>query len=188
MNRLLSHRLAGPLSPGVDDRVRRPQGISVPRSVLLPPSVVFSAWPVPPLQLERAVSWGGYPSFNLLPEIPANGDGFGLATVLGQVVRVSRLGLRGRRVSPGLAGRIPSDGSSAALYTQCGPTPISPHPIVSLTFFLRLGCVIGVLGRMSIEPCLWARLLAFVIVGPTGGIEAWQKWQTARGARPGSDL
>lgn len=102
------------------------------------------------------VGWGSYRSSSLIPGLLANGGVFGMAMVLWLFLRLLRLGSRGRRASPGHPGQVLVDGFSASLCTTFGSALISAPTIASLAFFLQLGCVIGVLGRMVIEPRLHA--------------------------------
>jgi hypothetical protein len=115
------------------------------------------------------VGWGSYRSSSLMPGLLANGGVFGVATVLWLVVRVVRLGRRGRHASPGHPGQILVDGFSGSLCSQLAAALLSTPMITSLAFFLQLGCVIGVLARMSIEPHLRARQRAFTAVGAAPG-------------------
>lgn len=117
------------------------------------------------------VGWGSYRSSSLVPGLLANSGVFGVAMVLWQAIRLIRLGSRGRRLSARHPGQILVDGFSAALCTQLGSALISAPMIASLAFYLQLGCVIGVLSRMTIEPRLRdVRPLSRV---PTGFAAAW---------------
>lgn len=100
------------------------------------------------------VGWGSARSSSLLPGLLANGGIFGVAMVFWLIVRVIRLGNRGRGASRGHPGQILVDGFSASLCSQIGAALLSAPMITSLAFFLQLGCVIGVLARMSCEPRL----------------------------------
>jgi hypothetical protein len=128
------------------------------------------------------VGWGSYRSSSLIPGILANSGVFGLVMVLWQVWRVVRLGSRARRASPGHDGQILVDGFSAALCTQLGSALISAPTIASMAFFLQLGCVIGVLARMTIEPQQRAdrKRLAVDV-----GARPWRDW---RGSGPRTDI
>ncbi len=108
------------------------------------------------------VGWGSFRSSSLVPGILANAGVFGMAMVLWQIVRIVRLGKRAHSASPGHPGQILVDGFSAALCSQLGAALLSAPMITSLAFFLQLGCVIGVLARMSVEPRLIARRRLFV--------------------------
>ena len=113
------------------------------------------------------VGWGSYRSSSLLPGVLANAGVFGVAMMLWLLVKVVLLGKRGRRASPGHPGQILVDGFSASLCSQLGAALISAPMITSLAFFLQLGCVIGVLARMSIEPRLRSQQRAFAANGAT---------------------
>ena len=97
------------------------------------------------------VGWGSYRSSSLVPGLLANAGVFGVVMVLWQAIRLFRLGRRARRLSPRHPGQILVDGFSAALCTQLGSALISAPMIASLAFYLQLGCIIGVLSRMTIE-------------------------------------
>jgi hypothetical protein len=64
---------------------------------------------------------------------------------------VTRFGSRGRRASPRHPGRVLVDGFTASLCTTFVSALIAGPTISSLAFYLQLGCVIGVLSRMTIE-------------------------------------
>jgi hypothetical protein len=113
------------------------------------------------------VGFGSYRSSSLIPGLLANAGVFGVAMVLWLIMRVVRLGSRGRRASPGHPGQILVDGFSASLCSSFGAALISAPMIASLAFFLQLGCVIGVLARMSIEPRLRVVPRAFATVDAT---------------------
>lgn len=102
------------------------------------------------------VGWGSYRSSSLIPGLLANAGVFGVAMVLWLISRLVRLGSSGRAASPGHPGQILVDGFSASLCATFGTALISAPMISSLAFFLQLGCVIGVLARMSVEPRLRA--------------------------------
>lgn len=110
------------------------------------------------------VGWGSYRSSSLVPGLLANAGLFGLAMVLWLISRVVRLGHSGRAASPGHPGQILVDGFSASLCASFGTALISAPMISSLAFFLQLGCVIGVLARMSVEPRLRTQRWAFATV------------------------
>jgi hypothetical protein len=101
------------------------------------------------------VGWGSFRSMSFIPGLLANGGVFGAMMVGLQVYAVLRLGARGRQASPGHPGQILVDGFSAALCGQFVAALISAPIITSLAFYLQLGCVVGVLARMSIEPRLY---------------------------------
>jgi hypothetical protein len=98
------------------------------------------------------VGWGSYRSSSLIPGLLANAGVFGIAMVLWLIIRVVRLRSRGRRASPDHPGQILVDGFSASLCSMLCSALISGPTITSPAFFLQLGCVIGVLARMSVEP------------------------------------
>ena len=100
------------------------------------------------------VGWGSYRSSSLLPGLLANAGVFGVAMVGWLFFALIRLSRRARRASPAHSGQILVDGFSAAMCTTFGSALISAPTIASLAFFLQLGCVIGVLSRMLIEPKL----------------------------------
>jgi hypothetical protein len=100
------------------------------------------------------VGFGSYRSSSLIPGLLANSGVFGVAMVLWLILRVVRLGSKGRDAVKGHPGQVLVDGFSAALCSSFGAALISAPMIASLAFFLQLGCVIGVLSRMSIEPRL----------------------------------
>jgi hypothetical protein len=97
------------------------------------------------------VGWGSYRSSSLIPGLLANGGIFAVVMVAWLIVRVVRLGSRGRSNAPGHPGKILVDGFTASLCVQLGTALISAPMISSLSFFLQLGCVIGVLARMSLQ-------------------------------------
>ena len=97
------------------------------------------------------VGWGSYRSSSLIPGILANGGLFGLAMVLWLGVGVVRLGSRARRACPNHPGQILVDGFSASLCCQVATALMSAPMISDMDFFLQLGCVIGVLVRMTTE-------------------------------------
>jgi hypothetical protein len=106
------------------------------------------------------VGWGSFRSSSLVPGLAANSGLFGLAMVGWMIVRVYRLGRRGRAASNGHPGQMLVDGFSAALCGQLTAAILSAPIISSLAFFLQLGCVVGVLARMSIEPRMASQLRA----------------------------
>jgi hypothetical protein len=105
------------------------------------------------------VGWGSYRSSSLIPGLLANSGVFGLAMVFWFIFRVTRFGSRGRRASPHHPGRVLVDGFTASLCTTFVSALIAGPTISSLAFYLQLGCVIGVLSRMIIEPRLRSRQL-----------------------------
>jgi hypothetical protein len=100
------------------------------------------------------VGWGSYRSSSLIPGLLANAGVFGMTMLLWLVVRVLRLGVYGRAASRGHPGEILVDGFSASLCSQLATALLAAPMINSLVFFLQLGCIVGVLVRMSIEPRL----------------------------------
>lgn len=98
------------------------------------------------------VGWGSYRSSSFIPGLVANSGAFGVAMVLWLIVRVYRLGTRGRAVSPDHPGQILVDGFSASLCGQLAAALVAAPMIVSLIFYVQLGCVIGVLSLMSSKP------------------------------------
>ena len=98
------------------------------------------------------VGWGSVRSSSLIPGLAANSGLFGLAMVGVLIARIFRLGKRGRAANNGHPGQVLVDGFSAALCGQLAAAILSAPMITSLAFFLQLGCVAGVLARMSIEP------------------------------------
>jgi hypothetical protein len=125
------------------------------------------------------VGWGSYRSSSLLPGLLANGGVLGVVMVLWLAVRVVRLGSRGRHASPRHSGQILVDGFSASLCGQLFAALLSAPMITSLAFFLQLGCVIGVLARMSIEPQLRGSQRAVT----TAGAAPWRWTDAALGRR-----
>jgi hypothetical protein len=116
------------------------------------------------------VGWGSDRSSSFIPGILANGGVFGALMVCILLIRVVTLGRRGRRASPGHPGRILVDGFSASLSCQLFMALISAPMITSLSFYLQLGCVIGVCARMIVEPRLRQRgdaALGAIKDGPT---------------------
>lgn len=103
------------------------------------------------------VGWGSFRSSSFIPGLLANAGVFGAAMVLWCIMRLWRLGARGRAASRGHPGQILVDGFSASLCGQFAAALLSVPMIGSLAFFLQLGCVVGVLARMIIEPRLRAR-------------------------------
>ncbi len=97
------------------------------------------------------VGWGSYRSSSLLPGLLANGGIFGLTMVLWFGVRVVRLARQVRAACPGHPGQILVDGFLASLGCQLVTALISAPMISGMDFYLQLGCVIGVLARMSID-------------------------------------
>jgi hypothetical protein len=97
------------------------------------------------------VGWGSYRSSSLIPGLLANGGFFAVAMVLWLIVRVFRLGLRGRANSPEHPGQILVNGFTASLCMQFATALIAAPMISSMSFFLQLGCIIGVLARMSLR-------------------------------------
>ena len=100
------------------------------------------------------VGWGSYRSSSLIPGLTANAGVVGPVMVLWLIVRLVRLGSRGRMLSPGHAGQVLVDGFSASLCASFATALIAAPTITSLAFFLQFGCVVGVLARMSVEPTL----------------------------------
>jgi hypothetical protein len=98
------------------------------------------------------VGWGSARSSSLIPGILANGGIFGAVMVLWFVIRVMRLSARARRASPGHPGQILVNGFTAALCCQIATALLSAPMISGMDFYLQLGCVLGVLVRMSLEP------------------------------------
>jgi hypothetical protein len=98
------------------------------------------------------VGWGSFRAMSFVPGLLANGGVFGVVMVAWMVQCILRLGARGRTASPGHPGQILVNGFSAALCGQFAAALISAPIITSPAFYLQLGCVVGVLGRMVIEP------------------------------------
>jgi hypothetical protein len=96
------------------------------------------------------VGWGSFRAMSFIPGLLANAGVFGAAMVAWFVQRIVRLGTRARATAPGHPGQILADGFSAALCGQFAAALISAPIITSPGFFLQLGCVVGVLGRMLI--------------------------------------
>ena len=103
------------------------------------------------------VGWGSFRSSSLIPGLLANGGVFGVAMVLWLLVRIYRLGKDGRAAANSHPGRILVDGFSASMCGQIAAALLSAPMITSLVFYMQLGCVIGVLARMAIEPRLQIR-------------------------------
>jgi hypothetical protein len=100
------------------------------------------------------VGWGSYRSSSLIPGLLANGGVFGLVMVSWLIWGLYRLSRRARVASPTHPGQVLAAGFTASMCGQFGAALISGPMINSLAFFLQLGCVVGVLARMSIEPRL----------------------------------
>jgi hypothetical protein len=98
--------------------------------------------------------WGSVRSSSLVPGLAANSGAFGLAMVLVFIARLYRFGKRARAISPDHPGQTLVDGFSASMCGQLAAAIISAPNIGSLAFFLQIGCVVGVLSRMTIEPRL----------------------------------
>jgi hypothetical protein len=98
------------------------------------------------------VGWGSFRSSSFIPGLVANGGGFGAAMVLWLFVRVFRLGLRVRAASATHPGQNLVDGFSASLCGQLAAALVAAPMIVSLIFYVQLGCIIGALARMSSDP------------------------------------
>ena len=98
------------------------------------------------------VGWGSARSSSLIPGIVANGGIFGAAMVLWFVIRVLRLSSRARRASPGHPGQLLVNGFTASICCQIATALMSAPMISGMDFYLQLGCVLGVLVRMSMEP------------------------------------
>jgi hypothetical protein len=98
------------------------------------------------------VGWGSYRSSSLVPGLVANGGVFAILMVVALGIGIARFGARARAASPRHPGRILVDGFTASLCAQFGTALIAAPMITSLSFYLQLGCVIGVLARMSVEP------------------------------------
>jgi hypothetical protein len=111
------------------------------------------------------VGFGSYRSSSLIPGLLANSGVFGVAMVLWLFLRVVNLRSRGRKGAPCHRGQVLVDGFSASLCSSFCVSTISAPTINSLAFFLQLGCVIGVLARMSIEPRLRITSRAFATIG-----------------------
>lgn len=97
------------------------------------------------------VGWGSFRSSSLIPGLLANAGAFGAAMVLLLLLHIVRLGARARAASRGHPGQILVDGFSASLCGQLSAALLSAPMISSLAFYLQLGCVVGVLARMSVE-------------------------------------
>ncbi|CAH2601321.1 conserved membrane protein of unknown function [Rhodovastum atsumiense] len=108
------------------------------------------------------VGWGSYRSSSLIPGLLANAGVFGIAMVIWLLLRLRRLRVQGRVVSRGHAGQILVDGFTAALCGQLAAAAVASPMITAPVFFLQLGCVVGILVRMVIEP----RLSAGVTTAP----------------------
>ena len=104
------------------------------------------------------VGFGSYRSSSLIPGLLANTGIVGVTLVLWVIVRVVRLSSSGHGEAKGHPGQVLVDGFSASLCSSFGAALISAPMINSLAFFLQLGCVIGVLARMSIETTPAARV------------------------------
>jgi hypothetical protein len=100
------------------------------------------------------VGWGSFRSSSLIPGLLANAGVFGVAMVLWLIMRIYRLGKNGRAAANGHPGQILVDGFSASMCGQIAAALLSAPMITSLVFYMQLGCVVGVLARMSIEPRL----------------------------------
>lgn len=98
------------------------------------------------------VGWGSFRPSSLVPGIVANGGIFGLAMVLWVVLRVVRLVSRARVSAHDHPGKIVVSGFSAALCGQLAAALIADPMIVTVAFFLQLGCVIGISARLINGP------------------------------------
>ena len=97
------------------------------------------------------VGWGSYRSSSLVPGILANSGIFGMAMVLWLVARIVRLSARARATCPDHPGKVLVDGFTASICCQLGTALLSSPMISGMDFYLQLGCIVGVLVRMSIE-------------------------------------
>jgi hypothetical protein len=97
------------------------------------------------------VGWGSDRSSSFVPGILANGGIFGLAMIFLLFFRVWLSIRRGRAAAPGHSGQVLVDGFTASLCSQLATALLAAPMISSLVFFLQLGCVIGVTGRMVTE-------------------------------------
>ena len=97
------------------------------------------------------VGWGSFRSSSFVPGMLANAGVFGIAMILWLVVSVYRLGKRARAVARHHPGQILVDGFSAALCGHLAAAAVSAPMIGSLSFYVQLGCVVGVLARMSTQ-------------------------------------
>jgi hypothetical protein len=95
------------------------------------------------------VGWGSYRSSSLVPGILANSGVFGAAMVLWMIVCIFRLGARGRAGSADHPAQMLADGFIASMCGQVAAAVIAAPMIISLIFYVQLGCVIGALSRIA---------------------------------------
>jgi hypothetical protein len=98
------------------------------------------------------VGWGSFRAMSFIPALLSNGGVFGAVMVVWLFQSVWRLGARGRAASPGHAGMILVDGFTASVCGQFAANLISGPIITSPSFYLQLGCIVGVLARMVRNP------------------------------------
>jgi hypothetical protein len=98
------------------------------------------------------VGWGSFRSSSFIPGILANAGIFGVAMILWFILRIFSLSRKARAVSDDHPGQILVDGFSAALCGQFAAAVVSVPMITSLVFYVQLGCIIGVLARMTVRP------------------------------------
>jgi hypothetical protein len=103
------------------------------------------------------VGWGSFRSSSFVPGLLANAGVFGAAMIPWQIVCIYLLSRNVRSSSKGHPGQILVNGFSAALCGQIAAALLSAPMITSLVFYVQLGCVIGVLARMSNEQRLHAK-------------------------------
>jgi hypothetical protein len=100
------------------------------------------------------VGWGSFRAMSLLPGLLANGGVFCVLMLAWLFWRVRALGRRARASAQrgGHPGQILVDGFAAALCGQLAASSLSAPMITSLVFYVQLGCVVGVLARITAEP------------------------------------
>ena len=122
------------------------------------------------------VGWGSDRSSSFIPGLLANAGLFGLAMVLWLAKRIYCLSKEVRAASNNHSGQILVDGFSAALCGQFTAALLSAPMIVSLIFYIQLGCVVGALARMSEDerPYKW--------------LQRFAPMRTGNHSRPGREL
>lgn len=97
------------------------------------------------------VGWGSFRSSSFVPGMLANSGIIGIIMILWFIAGIYRLGRRARVASPHHPGQILVNGFSAALCGHFAAAVVSAPMISSLTFYIQLGCIVGVIARISTE-------------------------------------